>query len=126
MPYISSTLTCQVDGLEKVYTYNKNAYFAFETQEQLNKAKEKVLQLLDSNHCPIFRQKIPEEQIIFFGSSCFSPKEARFSFGISVKSEKEPTEELIKLVANIIHSGRSSKTVPIQKMSPYKSIFEVF
>src|SRR5215469_8958932 len=106
MPYTNSTLTCQVDGLVKVYTCDKNVYFAFETQEQLNKAKEKVIQLWDSKDCPLFRQKNPTKQRNSLDLSGFSPKEAGFSFSISAKSENESenesAEELIKHVASII------------------------
>ncbi|VHN99658.1 hypothetical protein [Candidatus Rhabdochlamydia sp. T3358] len=125
MPSINSTLTCQVNGLVKVYTYNKNVYFAFENEEQLNQAKKKVTQSWDSNDCPFLLQKKPAEPKCPLDLLHSYPKEARFSFGISTKSEKE---ELIERIARIIHSGMSTKTVPITKINHpeelnYKNMF---
>lgn len=125
MPFISSTLTCQVDGLVKVYTYNENVYFAFEKEEQLNRAKEEVIRLWDRTDCASFRfsshkkptkQKNPLELLFSY------PKEAKFSFGVSTRSAIEggpligSTEELIKRVVGIINFGTSDRTVPIEKI----------
>ena len=133
MPSIHSTLRCQVDGLIKVYIYDKNVYFAFENEEQLNKAKEKVIQLWDSNDCPFFMQKKPAEQRTPLDLLYSYPKEARFSFGISTKPEEETsvigsTEKLIKRVASLIESKSPIKEVLIKKIHnseelKYKTIF---
>ncbi|HEV3269297.1 MAG TPA: hypothetical protein VGZ69_01460 [Candidatus Rhabdochlamydia sp.] len=116
---INSTLTCQVDGLVKVYIYDKNAYFAFENEKKLNEAKEKVIRLWDRIDCTSFRfspQEKPAEQdsLVLLVSS---PKESKFSFGVSTKLATEggsligETEELIKRTASIINSGTSDRTV---------------
>lgn len=119
-------ITCQVDGLVKVYTHNKDVYFAFENEEQLNQAKEKVIQLWDSKNCPSAMQKKSTEQKASLDLLYSCPREVKFSFGISTESEKE--EEQIECIAQIIRSGRSTKTVPIEKISnpeelKYKNIF---
>lgn len=134
MPSINSTLACQVDGLVKVYTYDKNAYFAFENEKKLNEAKEKVIRLWDRTDCTSFRfspQEKPAEQdpLVLLVSS---PKKAKFSFGVSTKSATEgrsligETEELIKRTASIINSGTLDRTVPIEKIKNHTELRYLF
>ncbi|MGL5626975.1 MAG: hypothetical protein ACRDDW_05630 [Candidatus Rhabdochlamydia sp.] len=42
MPSKAETLTCRVDGLKTIYIRNESVCFDFETEEQLNQARNKV------------------------------------------------------------------------------------
>ncbi|PWU14204.1 MAG: hypothetical protein C5B45_04820 [Chlamydiae bacterium] len=119
MPHINSTLTCQVDGLNKVYTYGKSIYFSFEDEEQLKKAKEKVIQLwarTDHSTPKSNLQKKTVGQKESLELLVSYPREAPFCFGISTKSATESTEKLIVRVTNIINLGTSDRTVPIKEI----------
>lgn len=111
MASITLTLTCQVDGLLKVYTCDEFAYFEFKNAIKLQAAKEKIIQFWNGND--------PLKFTTLF------PKKAIFCFGIPIKliaagSSIESTQELIKCIANITASKTSDKNVPIEQIKSYE------
>lgn len=109
---IPRILNCQVDGLLKVYTYDKNVYFAFAKKQQLQLAKKKI-----NFACNQTNNRILSPNILLFFSSF--PKNTNFSFGVSAKLENtigtpiSSSEELIKRIADVIATVSIKKEVPI-------------
>lgn len=104
MPSIDSSLPCQVDGLLRIYTHTeRNAFFEFENQDKLQKAKDAF------THC------ITNSPTLHLTSS-ITPKYANFALGISVdiNTPINSAEELIRHVTEVITTETFLKrNVPI-------------
>lgn len=99
---MSSILPCQVDGLVRIYTYTeRNAFFEFENQETLQKAKD------------VFMLYITNSPMFYLNESLI-PEHTKFVFGVSTDTSIKSIEELIRRVTEVITTETSlKKDIPI-------------
>lgn len=97
-----SILPCQVDGLVRIYTYTeRNAFFEFENQEKLQKAKD------------AFISRVINNSILYLDESII-PGNAKFVFRILADASIKSVEELIRRVTEVIMTETLlKKDIPI-------------
>lgn len=101
MPSKTSSLSCQVDGLLRIYTYDeRHIFLEFENQEDLQKASK------------VFMQYIIDTPMLNLISSIV-PEYANFTFCVSIDIIN-PDEGLPCLVSRIIATETSlRRDIPI-------------
>lgn len=104
LPTVSS-IPCQVDGLLRIYTYaESSAFFEFENQEKLQKAKD------------AFTSRIMNNSTLYLNSVI--PEHTEFVFGVSTDNPIKSIGQLICRVIEVISTETSlKKDIPIRPIT---------
>lgn len=93
-------LSCQVDGLVKIYVYSKyNVFLEFENQEKLQKAKKTFIFHATNNH--------------FYPNESIMPEHKNFVFSVSTNISIKSVRELVYRVTKLITTETTLKNIPI-------------